>query len=71
MNTIQACHRHASVVGLVGFSSQAALEVFYYENLQCGQWREFCVESTFVCIVYWYFTMSNIFIINITLSSEF
>ena len=25
----------------------------------------------FVCIFHWYFTMSNIFIINITLSSEF
>ena len=31
----------------------------------------FCVESIFVCIYHWYFTMSNIFIINITLSSEF
>ena len=40
-------------------------------HLQCGQWREFCVESIFVCIYHWYFTMSNIFIIDITLSSEF
>ena len=71
MNTIQACHRHASVVGLVGFSSLAALEVFYYENLKCGQWREFCVESIFVCIYHWYFTMSTIFIINITPSFEY
>ena len=31
----------------------------------------FYVESIFVCIYHWYFTMSNIFIINITLSSEF
>ena len=57
----------------MGFSSLAALEVFYYEHLQCGQWREFCVENIFVCIYHWYFTMSNIFnsILHLVLSFEY